>query len=227
MKRLNLWIPAALGLALAGLIALSGVASAHGPGGGFGHGPAGGGQRGQLLADALGISLEELQAARAEAFATGLEQAVEAGRLTQEQADLMLAGQVLRGLIDRQAITADILGLTVEELQAAHEEGKTLRDLLDEAGITAAEFAEQMQARVEAIIDQAVADGLITAEQAEQLKNRFGHAGPGMRGRPGGPGGRGGIGPGHRGPGRGGEGLGPDSEDANFVLPTLGSGSEF
>ena len=95
------------------------------------------------LADALGITVEELQAAQAKAQAARLAQAVEDGTLTQDQANLMLAMQALRGVIDHEAIMADALGLTVDELQAAMTDG-TLRDLL--ANITPAELQAKMQA---------------------------------------------------------------------------------
>ncbi|MBP7787440.1 MAG: hypothetical protein KA046_06115 [Longilinea sp.] len=49
----------------------------------------------QYLADALGISVDELESARLEAFEAQLTQAVEDGRLTQEEADLMIARKVL------------------------------------------------------------------------------------------------------------------------------------
>lgn len=50
-----------------------------------------------LLADALNVSVEELEAARDEAFNTGLERAVDDGALTQEQADLILGRRALFG----------------------------------------------------------------------------------------------------------------------------------
>jgi hypothetical protein len=49
----------------------------------------------QYLADALGISLEKLQAAQQTAFNARLAQAVTDGKMTQEQADLMKAQQAL------------------------------------------------------------------------------------------------------------------------------------
>lgn len=50
-----------------------------------------------LLADALNITVEELDAAREDAFNTGLERAVDDGALTQEQADLILGRRALFG----------------------------------------------------------------------------------------------------------------------------------
>jgi hypothetical protein len=220
MKRKNLLIVTGLSLAVAGMIAVASPASAFGPrgGGGFdgpgghgGHGAGMGAERGQNLADALGIPLEELEAARAEAFGKGLEQAVENGRLTQEEADLMLAGQTLRSLIDRRALTAEALGMSVEELQAAHEAGQSLRDLLEEKGIDPQDFRDSVQALVDAAIEQAVADGVITAEQAETLKEHKGRMGKGKRG--GMRGGEPGAGPGGQGRGIGNGGQG------RLVLP--------
>ena len=110
------------------------------------------GERDSLLADALGITVEELQAARETARQAGIEQAVAEGLITQEQADEILSGERnrfrgkragKRGLghtIDREALLADALGITVEELQAAHEKAR-------EAGL-----------------EQAIAEGRITEE---------------------------------------------------------------
>jgi hypothetical protein len=53
------------------------------------------GDRDEQLAEALGITAEELEAAREQVFADQIAQAVEEGTLTQEEADLMLAQQKL------------------------------------------------------------------------------------------------------------------------------------
>lgn len=61
-----------------------------------------GGQGQEELAKALGITVEELQAAQDEVFAADLAAAVAAGEITQEDADTMLAQQKLhRYLADR------------------------------------------------------------------------------------------------------------------------------
>jgi len=52
------------------------------------------------LAEALGISVDELEAARDAALQSELAQAVEAGDLTQEQVDEYETGQALRGYLD-------------------------------------------------------------------------------------------------------------------------------
>lgn len=141
------------------------------------------------LAAALGITVEELQAAQQKAQAARLAQAVEDGTLTQDQANLMLAMQALRGELDHEAIMAEALGLSVEELQAAQEDG-TLRDLL--ANITPAELHANMQAAMTAAVQQAVADNVITQEQADLVLAQDGFGLGGMRGFGGGHG-RGGM----------------------------------
>jgi hypothetical protein len=136
----------------------------------------------ETLAAALGITVEELQAARQKAAAERLAQAVEDGYLTQDQANTMLAMMALHEYIDRDAIMAQVLGLSTEELQAAREDG-TLFDLL--ADITPADLQEKMQAAMEASVAQAVADNVITQDQAELVLEQMAN-GAGMMGKFGG-----------------------------------------
>jgi len=114
--------------------------------------------RSQTLADALGITVDELNAARDAARDAALDQAVAEGLLTQEQADAIRNGEG-RGLgirmprgqessIDMDALLADALGITVDELDAAEQAAR-------EAGLA-----------------QAVADGVITQEQADLMAAR-------------------------------------------------------
>ena len=127
---------------------------------GFGRG-FGGGYDNEDLANALGISTDELTAAYQGATEAALDQAVEAGLITQSQADQLLdngsafpfggrwAGWLSQNGIDFEALLADALGITVDDLQAAYTE---------------AHFAQ---------IDQAVADGNLTEEQADLMKGRY------------------------------------------------------
>ncbi len=153
-----------------------------------------------LLADALGITVDELQAAQEKARSAAVQQAVDEGLMTQEQADLMVAGSKLRSYIDREALTAKALGISVEELQAARDAGKPLAVIIYEQGLDLATLRANMQSAFQEAIQQAVADGVITQEQVDQLTNRT-KAGFG----PGGFHGRGGFG----GPRGGPEGFGP------------------
>ncbi len=120
-------------------------------------GPAGflPGDQQQYLADALGITAEQLQAAQDTVRNGIIDQAVTDGTITQEQADQLKAGERVPGLrmpggpemdsVDREALLAGALGITVDELDAAQ---------------TAAH---------DAAIAAAVADGTITQEQADRM----------------------------------------------------------
>ncbi len=80
------------------------------------------------------------------------------------------------------------LGISVEELEAAIAEGKSLFTLADENEVDLADLKEAMtEARAEAL-EQAVADGVITQEQADWMLERHarmrpGHGGCGEHGR--------------------------------------------
>ena len=65
----------------------------------------------ELLAAELGITVEALDAAKDEAKAAALAAAVADGTITQEQADLIEARQALKDAIDKQELTASVLGL--------------------------------------------------------------------------------------------------------------------
>lgn len=177
--------------------------------------------RDAIVADLLGISVEELEAAKEEgirlpelAEEAGVEmetirealqaaeieainEAVANGDMTQEQADEILARMELKGVIktifDRDManeIVADVLGISVEELQAAKEEGVRLPELAEEAGVDEADIRDAVETAKADAFAQAVADGLLTQEQADEALS---HGGPGGHGGPkgghGGPGG--------------------------------------
>lgn len=161
--------------------------------GNFGRGGRFGGQidYDSLLAEALGISVEELQAAREQADAVALQQAVEQGLISQEQADLMAARRQLVNYLDQDVLLAQALGISTEELQAALDEGKPPVVLAWEQGLDPAALRANLQTAHAEAMQQAVADGVITQEQADQLQNRQ-KVGPrgGPRGGFGFPGGR-------------------------------------
>lgn len=165
---------------------------------GRGRGGFPGGDRGDQdaeLAEALGITVEELEAAKQEVREAHIAQMVEDGVLTLDQANLMLAMDALKGYIDRDALMAEVLGLSTEEYEAAREDG-SLRDLL--ADITPSELQEKSQAALENSLQNAIDENVITSDQAdlvrEQMEGGFGfsyHHGFGGHARPhgfGGPG---------------------------------------
>ncbi|MGW8251590.1 MAG: hypothetical protein ACWGO1_13170, partial [Anaerolineales bacterium] len=64
---------------------------------------------------------------------------------------------------------AGAFNLTPEELEARHDAGETMWDIAQDLGLTQEQFQETMiQARTEAL-DQAVADGAISQEQADWM----------------------------------------------------------
>lgn len=123
------------------------------------------------LADALGISVEELEAARAEAQAAAISDALEAGTITQEQADYLNARNAVRANIDQKAIVADVLGVTIAELDAAHSEGTSLATLIEDAGLTVAEYHTAVSDAYQAAVQELVDAGTITQEQADLLQS--------------------------------------------------------
>lgn len=125
----------------------------------------------QFLAEALGISTQELTAAKQEALDAMLAQAVADGVLTQEQAELIKARQALKAYLDPQALFAEALGITPEQIQAYRDQGLSLSEILAEIGKTAVQAREALQDAYQRTIDQAVADGVITQEQADQIQS--------------------------------------------------------
>lgn len=191
---------------------------------GGGHGRPGFGAKGdnqEALAAALGITVEELQAAQEAARAAQIEQAVADGLLTQEQADQLAQGGGgfhLRGgwmAGDQGEALAAALGITVEELQAAQAQVRADEvAAMVEAGVITQEQADLMLARqavqnyvdqdalqtaVQSVYETAVAEalsaGVITQAQADALLSNLSNGLGGF----GGFGGPGFGGPGHHG----------------------------
>lgn len=124
-----------------------------------------GGSSDELVAEALGITVDELDAAYLEAANAALDQAVAEELLTQTQADSLrerlesagsngfhLGGRGFNlfgsDTIDSEALLAEALGISADELQAAYDEAQA------------------------AAVTQAVADGELTQEQADILTAR-------------------------------------------------------
>ena len=80
---------------------------------------------------------------------------------------------------------AKALGISVEELQAAHAEGKSLPTLIEELGLDRETVRANMETAKQEAIQQAVADGVITQEQADQILSGEGRGKRGPRGRDG------------------------------------------
>lgn len=122
-----------------------------------------------LLAEALGITASELQEAREQAFSDSLAQAIEDGRITEEQAEFMKAQHAMRDYIKPDELMAQSLGITVDQLQSYHDQGLSFDEIISELGLTAEQVSEAHQAALEAVIGQAVEDDIITQAQADLL----------------------------------------------------------
>ncbi|MCL4562586.1 MAG: hypothetical protein M1281_18490 [Chloroflexi bacterium] len=211
---------------------------------GYGHG--GGGVTDQELANALGVSLEQLQTAQQTANSQALGQAVAEGLITQNQADQypQEAWRFIRGSdIDYNALLAKALGITTGQLAAANQTAcnasldQAVQDgILTQAQADAAKgsnalsndsaFQSAMKSAFETAVNAAVTQGVISQAQADTILNQVssmgGWFGPGGFG---GPGGRGGPG-GHGGPGGpGGWSGGTSPSAANPANPTPASPS--
>jgi polyhydroxyalkanoate synthesis regulator phasin len=132
----------------------------------------------QAMADQLGISVDQLQAAREAAKDAALDILVEDGTITQEQADAFRERQALLERLkeERDTILADQLGISVDELQAAREDGKTIRDLAEEQGLNLLQFQVSVETAFENRIVELVDEGVITEQQAVRLLHRVDQA---------------------------------------------------
>lgn len=70
-----------------------------------------------------------------------------------------------------RAALAEKLGMTVDDLTAQEEAGKTICQVLEEKGYTAEEIVTLMHDARAAALDQMVADGIISQAQADAMKS--------------------------------------------------------
>ncbi|HIC88738.1 MAG TPA: hypothetical protein EYP04_04985, partial [Anaerolineae bacterium] len=154
--------------------------------------PGGQGVIAQAIANALGISVEEYDAAVETAREQVINRAVANGLLTQEQADRILErieagfgpgmkgfgpapkGHRMGGWIGGPenslvAIAADQLGLSVDELVAELQTGKSIAELAEEKGVEVQTIVDAIVAPRAEKLAEAVANGRITQEQADRM----------------------------------------------------------
>ena len=143
----------------------------------------------RTLVEESGLDMAEVQIALQAARAEMLQQAVADGSITQEQADRKLdhqskqngfgrAGKGRFGLKDKdgavwQTTLAEVLGISVEQLQEAFADGETIRTLVDELGLDITDVQTALQAAHAEMLQQAVAEGKITQEQADRMLNHL------------------------------------------------------
>ncbi len=154
----------------------------------------------EAIAGALGIGVDEYDAAVETAHEQVLEEAVAEGLLTQDQADRMreraesgfrpwMRGGVIgprgdmfgpeakhgRLMGDREnsliRVAADELGMTVQDLMAELRDGKSIADV---AGVKVQAVADAYVARLAEILGKAVEEGRIDQERADSVLERAG-----------------------------------------------------
>lgn len=155
------------------------------------------------LAGRLGVSSDQLTAAMKQARIDVINQAVQAGRLTQERADRMIQaiqsgqkpgmgpnqqGQGQRGqgqgaqgqrgpggpgMMGGGGQVASILGITQEELRAEFQAGKSLAQIAQEKGISRDTLKQKLLDARKAELDAAVQAGRLTAERRDQMMQRM------------------------------------------------------
>ena len=160
-----------------------------------------GGETIRTLVEESGLDMTDFQAALQAARAEMLQQAVADGNITQEQAEQMIDRQGESNVFGRvgkggfgsrdkdgtvwQTTFAEALGIPVEQLEERLTGGETIRSLVEESGLDTTDFQTALQAARAEMLQQAVAEGNITQEQAEQMTDRqselnvFGHSGKG------------------------------------------------
>ncbi|MCJ7624794.1 MAG: hypothetical protein MUO76_14935 [Anaerolineaceae bacterium] len=146
-------------------------------------------QNGETLLDIAleqGISEEDFKGMMDEIRDEAIDKALAEELITEEQAELMRAdggvrqffrpSQGERDLVfmpQVHAMLAEDLGLTVEELQDAIVNGGTLLDIALAQGMSEEDFAAMRTEVYEEVLDNAVAEGTITEEQAAQIRERL------------------------------------------------------
>ncbi len=123
-----------------------------------------------FLAQALGISEAELQAAQQKATLAWIEDREQKGFLAPRRAELLRARTLAQPYLNPTALVARALGLTVEEVQQACDAGRTLADLLADQNMRRGDFLRALRQATDDAVQQAVDDGVITPDQADALR---------------------------------------------------------
>jgi len=154
------------------------------------------------LAANLGVDQERLQEAIQQTTQQMVDEAVQEGKISPEQAEKIKArlqnapgsfgfirkgwpeagqGKGLHAKGANLETLAQTLDLSADELKAQLEEGKKLAAIAEQQGVSMDELRQKMQeVRIQAI-QQAVKDGKLTQEKAEQLIQKIQNGGRKVR----------------------------------------------
>ncbi|HXG42312.1 MAG TPA: hypothetical protein VNL95_06260 [Dehalococcoidia bacterium] len=142
------------------------------------------------LAQKLGIGRDQLVQAMRDAANETIDQAVQEGRLTQDQAQRLRdriaqtepgfpwgrhggrwAVKAGHGVVLQSA--AQVLGMSTDDLTAQLRQGKSLAQVAQEHGISTDDFKSRLLSQVDQQLSQLVQQGRLTQQQADQLKQRI------------------------------------------------------
>lgn len=147
----------------------------------------------EAIAEILGISVDEYDAAVEKAQGQVVDEALDEGWLTEEQAELLrwrmeqapgpgMPGmgrgfdKFGRGLMvggdNLLSIAADELGMGLTDLLTELQDGKSIADVAEEKGVDTQAIVDAYLAQLQEKLDEAVAEGRITQNQADYQLER-------------------------------------------------------
>jgi predicted DNA-binding protein YlxM (UPF0122 family) len=191
-KRPGLWLAAGASVVAVALMASAGLTSAQTPTPAPGTPtpgtptPVNGTQSyEEILADELDVSVNELRSASEQARDRYLDQLVDAGDLTENQADYirdkvpveLLTGAVLQGnflnLIHEGFVTkaSDVIGIERDELREELRDGRSLTEVAEEHNVSRTELRDEIVTAFHDVIDRAEQVNIVTNDQASDLRD--------------------------------------------------------
>ncbi len=137
----------------------------------------------QALADQLGVSVDQLEAARQAALNNVLEQAVANGKITEEQAQnirdhpfaarrglLRNAAQRLHNAVaDVFSAAAKTIGISNDEMKTDLQNGQSLAQIAADHNVSTDALKAGITSEVQSQLDQAVANGTIDQAKADKI----------------------------------------------------------
>ncbi|EGW40663.1 hypothetical protein DOT_1410 [Desulfosporosinus sp. OT] len=156
------------------------------------------------IATAQGVDKAKLAQDVQDALTANIEQAVQSGKLTEEQATTMkskvteqvqnLLSRTQQAKVNRGAefgasmssvmnVVAQDLNISTETLMSDLKAGKSINDIATAQDVDKTKLAQDVQAALAANIDQAVQAGKITEEQAATMKSKLAEQGQSLLSR--------------------------------------------